>query len=88
MRDVHESWDADLRRDLCDALCALRMYGVVGEVPAEGVRGPGMWADGNALGLVFTTDEVVDNVRVSQALLNLVLVAKVPFLIVLLVKRL
>ena len=80
VRDVHESRDADLRRNPRDALCALRMYGVVGEIPAKNVRAIGDSAAEDALGLVFTANKVVDNVGMSQALLNLVFIAKVPFL--------
>lgn len=87
VRDVHKPRDADFRRDLRDALRALRMYGVVGEVPAEDVRQTGVYADGDALRLVFTADKVVDNVGMSQALLNLVFVTQVPLLEALPVKR-
>lgn len=65
MRDVYEARDADLGRNLRDALRPLRVHRIVGEVPVHNVSENGAYADGNALGLVFTADEIVDNVGMS-----------------------
>lgn len=62
---MHEPRDADLGRNLRDALRALRVHRVVGEIPVHNVSEKGAYADDNALGLVFTADEIVDNVGMS-----------------------
>lgn len=82
MRNLDKAGNTLLRGNARNSGGAINVHTVEVEVPAVrrilGVHSL-LWAT-NALGLVVPADEVVDNVRMPQALCNLRLVPDIPFL--------
>lgn len=83
MRDVDESIHSGVVCDLGHSSCSKNVHVVERVVPATrpwSAKSLGRGGEVHSLGLVVSSNQVVDDIRVTEALLNLRVVLDIPFL--------